>query len=184
MRHPSLTGVIGSVAVVCFGVAYVAADGARPQVAAPTTTAAGSASAQASPADPASQRALLNRYCVSCHNEKVKIGGLALDTLDVAQVGDNVAVWEKAVRKLHVRAMPPAGPGRPRPDEAGYESLIPIWNLRWIAPQSPSRTPAGPTRSIGSIVPNTRTSFAICLRWTSTPPRSSRPTIRAMVSTT
>ena len=72
----------------------------------------------------ASSRALVNRYCTSCHNDKLKTGGIALDTIDIDNVGENVATWEKAVRKLRARAMPPAGPGRPRPDEAGYETLI------------------------------------------------------------
>ena len=37
----------------------------------------------------ASQRAVLNRYCVTCHNQRLKTGGLALDNVDVANVGDN-----------------------------------------------------------------------------------------------
>ena len=60
------------------------------------------------------QRAFLNRHCVSCHNAKLKnpAGALSLDLVDVDNVGENAAVWEKTVRKLHARAMPPAGPGR------------------------------------------------------------------------
>jgi len=76
-------------------------------------------------------------------------GGLALDALDIEKVGDNVAAWEKAVRKLHVRAMPPAGPGRPRPDEAGYESLISYLETSLDRAAAERRTLAGRTRSIG-----------------------------------
>jgi len=69
-------------------------------------------------------RALINRHCVSCHNQKTKTADLTLDTINVDNVSENVAVWEKAVRKLRARAMPPAAPGRPRPDEASYDALI------------------------------------------------------------
>src|SRR5262249_12263173 len=70
-----------------------------------------------------SHQDVLTRYCVSCHNDRVKSGGLALDTVDVDRVADNPAVWERVVRKLRARTMPPAAPGRARPDEASYESL-------------------------------------------------------------
>ena len=75
-----------------------------------------------SPAAAAPQRASLDRYCVGCHNDRAKTGGLALDTLDVEHVGESAEAWEKVVRKLRGRMMPP--PGRPRPDEATYESLV------------------------------------------------------------
>src|SRR4051812_47739200 len=117
MTQRSLTGVLGLGVMVVFGMAYVAADGRPQNAAAPAPVA------PAAPSTAAAQRALLDRYCISCHNERLKTGGVALDGLDIANVGENSATWEKAVRKLHARAMPPAGP-RPRPDEAGYESLI------------------------------------------------------------
>src|SRR5947207_15765483 len=68
-------------------------------------------------------RALVNRYCVSCHSERVKSGGLALDTADVDHLDQNAVVWEKVVRKIRARAMPPPGPGRPRPDDASYDAF-------------------------------------------------------------
>jgi hypothetical protein len=68
------------------------------------------------------QHALLNRYCVACHNEKLKTAGLALDTFDVERITtESAGVWEKVVRKLRTGAMPP--PGAPRPDQAGYDLL-------------------------------------------------------------
>jgi mono/diheme cytochrome c family protein len=80
---------------------------------------------QQAPASPASapspHRATLDRYCVTCHNGRVMSGGLALDGLDVTRVTGNAASWEKVVRKLRGRMMPPAG--MPRPDDATYESL-------------------------------------------------------------
>jgi hypothetical protein len=68
------------------------------------------------------QRAVLNQYCVTCHNERTKTANLTLDTLDPARVGDNAAVWEKVVRKLRAGMMPPAGSRRP--DRVTYQSLI------------------------------------------------------------
>ena len=74
-----------------------------------------------SPSPAAQQRALLNRYCVTCHNERLKTAGLLLDKMDVEQVGAGAEAWEKVVRKLRTGAMPPAGV--PRPDKAGYDSF-------------------------------------------------------------
>jgi mono/diheme cytochrome c family protein len=81
----------------------------------PQQTPASTASA------PSPHRATLDRYCVSCHNGRVLAGGLALDALDVSRVTGDPASWEKVVRKLRGRMMPPAG--MPRPDEATYDSL-------------------------------------------------------------
>jgi hypothetical protein len=73
------------------------------------------------PSHSSSQRAVLDRYCVVCHNEQSRTAGLALDTMDVVQISEGAPVWEKVLRKLRGRAMPPAG--MPRPDEATYDSL-------------------------------------------------------------
>ena len=89
--------------------------------------AIGSAPVQAqATAPPAAtqHRAVLDRYCVSCHNEAAKSRGsvpMALDRLDLANVGANAAVWEPAVRKLRAGLMPPAG--APRPDKATHDAL-------------------------------------------------------------
>ena len=63
-------------------------------------------------------RAILNQYCVGCHNQKLKTAGLTLDMLDVAHVGDNAQTWEKVVRKLRAGMMPPSGV--PHPDTATF----------------------------------------------------------------
>jgi hypothetical protein len=76
------------------------------------------------PSAPSQQAALVGRYCLSCHNARLKTGGLALDTLDINHVAGNADVWEKVVRKLRVRAMPPPAPGRARPDEGTYDALV------------------------------------------------------------
>ena len=78
------------------------------------------------PAESASpQRALLDRYCLACHNEGLRARGtvpFSFDGLTLADVGADAEVWEKVVRKLHARAMPPAG--RPRPDEETYDGFV------------------------------------------------------------
>jgi hypothetical protein len=61
-------------------------------------------------------QALLDRYCLTCHNERMKAGGQLLSELDVEQVGRDPQVWEKVVRKLRTGMMPPSGV--PRPDRA------------------------------------------------------------------
>ena len=58
------------------------------------------ASAAGQPAAGAAERALLDRYCVTCHNDSLRVAGLALDTVDVTRVGDRAAIWEKVVGKL------------------------------------------------------------------------------------
>ncbi len=68
-----------------------------------------------------SVRAVLDRYCVTCHNQRLRTADLALDTMDPALVGDHPAAWEQVVRKLRTGAMPPAG--RPRPEPAAYAAV-------------------------------------------------------------
>src|SRR5207247_2265174 len=66
-------------------------------------------------------RAMLNQYCVTCHNDRLKTGGLVLETVDVGAVPANAAIWEKVVKKLRGGVMPPQGARRP--DRATTESL-------------------------------------------------------------
>ncbi len=70
----------------------------------------------------ATDRALLDRYCVTCHNARLRTGGLSLEGADVGAVGREPEVWEQVARKLRVGAMPPAG--RPRPDAATVTALV------------------------------------------------------------
>jgi hypothetical protein len=66
-------------------------------------------------------RALLDQYCVTCHNDRVKTANLSLQGLDLTQVADRAELWEKVVRKLRAGVMPP--PDVPRPPLAEYEGL-------------------------------------------------------------
>ena len=70
---------------------------------------------------PLSPRQVVDQYCVTCHNQKLRTGGLALDNVDPAQPGRDAEVWEKVVRKLRAGIMPPQGIRRP--DPATYEGL-------------------------------------------------------------
>ena len=86
---------------------------------------AGQLRAQVPPARHAASapRALLDRYCVACHNDRSREAGLTLQSIDAEHAGrvpGEVEVWEKVVRKLRARAMPP--PGRPRPDAGAYDA--------------------------------------------------------------
>ena len=74
------------------------------------------------PPDVSPNRALLNRYCVTCHNEKLRTAELTLDQMDIENISKDAPTWEKVVRKIRARQMPPLG--APRPDEATYKSLL------------------------------------------------------------
>ena len=70
---------------------------------------------------PSDHRALIGRYCVTCHNERLETAGLNLDGLDVTTVGEHPEVWEKVLRKLRTGTMPP--PARPPPRAAARDAL-------------------------------------------------------------
>jgi hypothetical protein len=71
------------------------------------------------PANP--HQALVNRYCVTCHNQKLKTAKLELDTLDLAHPEKDALAWERAIRKVRGGMMPP--PGAPRPPVADAQAL-------------------------------------------------------------
>ena len=66
-------------------------------------------------------RALVTKYCVSCHNQKLKTANLMLDNADAVHVSNSAETWEKVIVKLRSRSMPP--PGIPRPDNATYDAV-------------------------------------------------------------
>jgi mono/diheme cytochrome c family protein len=68
------------------------------------------------------QRAVLDKYCIACHNDRAKTGGLTLEKIDLANVPANAETWEKVIRKLNVGAMPPAG--MPKPSPADVNALL------------------------------------------------------------
>src|SRR5207247_2476856 len=95
----------------------VASSGAHSWVA----VAAPQVRPQQQPDNIASNRALLTKYCVACHNERARVGGLMLDKMDVAQIPVGAETWEKVVRKLRGGMMPPQG--MPRPDQATLDGF-------------------------------------------------------------
>ena len=104
--------------LIAAGLVIVSAASSPPsaavsQVASPTTSAALSGS-----------REVLDRYCVTCHNQRAKEppGQITLDNLDLSRIGDSAETWERVVRRLHAGTMPP--PPARRPDAATYERLI------------------------------------------------------------
>ena len=98
-----LAGLVGLAAAVSF----------QPLAHAASPNQAGAAIEQAQVPEPPS-RELFDRYCVTCHNDRLQTAGLMLDRLDVGQVHANAETLEKVVRKLRSGQMPPEG--RPRPD--------------------------------------------------------------------
>jgi mono/diheme cytochrome c family protein len=132
--------VITAAALVVFGIgaSLVAQTGSTRQ------TAATPASAPSASADAAKYRALVNKYCVGCHNPRgvltaegpVNLEGPAFDDL----LG-HAGMWERVLRKLSVRAMPP--PGMPRPTEAEYAGftgwLAASLDRAWEGKSTPGR---------------------------------------------
>jgi cytochrome c5 len=88
-----------------------------PQSAAPQNNAAAQPSAEA-----LKSKETVNQYCVTCHSEALKTGGLTLEKMDFNDIGSGAEVWEKVVKKLQSGMMPPQG--RPKPDETTRSSLI------------------------------------------------------------
>jgi mono/diheme cytochrome c family protein len=85
----------------------------------PATRAATPAAASENPSDArADTQAAIAKYCTTCHSERVRTAGLALDPMGVARPGDQSETWEKVLRQLRAGTMPP--PGAPRPPQAFY----------------------------------------------------------------
>ncbi len=72
-------------------------------------------------ASAATAAATVQKYCLTCHNDRLKTGGLSLQGLDPAAPAAHADVWEKVIRKLRTGAMPP--PNAPRPDAVAYDAL-------------------------------------------------------------
>jgi mono/diheme cytochrome c family protein len=109
---------------------------------APTVRAQQPATAQSVLATSAtSERALLDQYCVTCHNQRLKTGGLMLDQLDLAHIRDHAEIGEKVVRKLRAGMMPPSG--MPRPAAPVLESMIAFMEQELDRDAQPNLIPPG-----------------------------------------
>src|SRR5215831_6928883 len=73
------------------------------------------------PGATAAKPAMLNQYCITCHNQRLKTAGLLLDSMDVEHVEKDAAAWEKVIRKVRTGMMPPSGARRP--DRAALDAF-------------------------------------------------------------
>ena len=90
-------------------------------LAAGTLSAAPQPSVKSTPGTPNPNQALINRYCTTCHNQKLRTAKLALDVLDLTHPEKDALIWERAIRKLRGGMMPP--PGMPRPPLEAVNTL-------------------------------------------------------------
>jgi mono/diheme cytochrome c family protein len=151
MTKPWYFFLVGGLAATVLLAFLLLAPGSPPSTLSSTLsstlqTQAPAATADAEPqllASADSPTSLVNQYCVVCHNEALKTGGLALDSFDVANAHDNPDVWERVLRKLRANAMPPTG--MPRPDEESMQNLVgyleDALDSRAAADPNPGRTP-------------------------------------------
>jgi hypothetical protein len=94
----------------------VAAGGLRLTADAPHAGAPGGRTVVVSPRD------LVEQYCLDCHDNSSKKADLSLEAIMGGDLSAHAVVWEKVVKKLRTRQMPPLG--EPRPDEATYEAIV------------------------------------------------------------
>src|SRR5580700_8243987 len=152
------TLLLGSVVLLGGLIGYDPAVGqSSPVRAAAPQLPAKAASEKGAPATSASERKLLDQYCVTCHDDEQKTANLSLEKLDLNTVGAHPEVWEKVIRKLRAGMMPP--PGMPRPPLAKYEEL-----RDWLETQIDRTAAAHPNP--GSIVLHrlNRTEYANAIR--------------------
>ncbi|MGH9611885.1 MAG: DUF1587 domain-containing protein, partial [Bryobacteraceae bacterium] len=89
--------------------------------------------------------AMLDTYCVDCHNKTLKTGGVMFDTVDITHPEADPDLWEKVLRKLRGRLMPP--PGNPQPPQADIDEFT-----KWME----SRLDANPGPITAGHVPAER----------------------------
>src|SRR5439155_23982220 len=119
MRRPALPGAV----IVCIALAanFVVAQRAQgPSKRLPAAISAVGSHAQDSSSP--DHNALVRRYCVTCHNDARKTGGLSLAAFDVARAAAHADIAEKMIRKLQAGRMPP--PLAARPDAAAQAALV------------------------------------------------------------
>jgi hypothetical protein len=108
-------------------------------------SSAGPASAQNPAASTASAslapRAVIDKYCITCHSQKARTAGLDLETMDLSILGPNGEAFEKIILKLRAGSMPP--PGQPRPDASTYRAVATtmenLVDREWAANPNPGR---------------------------------------------
>jgi hypothetical protein len=136
----------------------VATGSAVQTSASPAAVASAKAGQSGENASTTGPQSLLDTYCITCHNQKLKTAGLALDTLDATQPNVSAETWERVIGKLRARSMPP--PGRPRPDAATYRAVATALedgiDRAWAAGPNPGR--------IGAVHRLNRTEYTNAVR--------------------
>ena len=144
-------------------------DNLAPLALAGTLLLAGAAQAAGQSAEPAGApsrapaaaagefRTVLDRYCTACHSDRLRTAGLTLESLDLAHVGAGAETWEKVIRKLRAREMPP--PRRPRPDDATYARFV-----HWIEGELDAAALANPNPGAETIHRLNRTEYTNAIR--------------------
>jgi mono/diheme cytochrome c family protein len=105
---------------------------------------------------PEQYHAMLSTYCYTCHSTRAKIGGLALDGLDLQAAADDARTWEKALRKLRGHLMPP--PGNPQPPQKDVDSFV-AWMENTL-----DAHPKGPKAGFVPIQRLNRTEYATAVK--------------------
>src|SRR5688572_3917414 len=104
---------VSAIWAVMLAVAASQPAASQPAAQQPTRTAAGAW---------ANHAAVLTQYCITCHNDRTKSGGLVLSAADLDNVPARADVWEKVIRKVRAGMMPPVGV--PRPEQTALDSLV------------------------------------------------------------
>src|SRR6185295_1021714 len=108
---------------------------------------------QASPSQASPQRALLDQYCVTCHNQRSKTANVMFDTMDLANLSKDAKIWERAVRKLRGGMMPP--PGARQPDRAAVQGFA-----SWLETSLDQAAAANPNPGFVSVHRLNRAEYA------------------------
>ncbi len=161
MKRPVIAYGIAAAVAGWISISVVATGQSRPS-AAPAPAPAGpavpaAAAARQSPPAAETQQALLDKYCVTCHNDRVKTANLSLQGLPLSEVAAHADVWEKVIRKLRAGVMPP--PNLPRPSLAEYEGL-----RDWLEAQVDRAAVARPNPGAVVLHRLNRTEYANAIR--------------------
>ena len=138
--------------LLCGGVSMALVGAHRVPHASPQLPSVSALSEESVPrSDPEQVREILDSYCVVCHSRTLRSGGIALDLLDLENPAGDAEVWERVIRKLRARTMPPGGV--PRPDEAGYDAAT-SWleteiDREWRVDPNPGR--ANPVHRLNRV---------------------------------
>jgi mono/diheme cytochrome c family protein len=114
MKRSILLFTLLAVVTVTQAVPQAPSGAPRPASATSTTVPVGNSAEQS--------KVMVTTYCTTCHSSTAKMGGLALDGLSLDTVPKDAVIWEKAVRKLRGRLMPP--PGAKQPEQKDVDSLV------------------------------------------------------------